>query len=87
VTGPQLKAACKNLIIAIGGGNDNPDFLAALIIIANGPKEMNVELMARNSRIQNAMWYEIEQHLNNHYHIEDQERFTQAVAELEGGWA
>ena len=87
MTGEALKAACKQLRLAIGDGIDNPDFVEALRDIVAETSEGKIKYLALSREVQDAMWDEVENHLNRHCRVEDEEAFVQAVAELEAGWS
>ena len=86
MSGNQLKDACVTLALAIGAGLDNPDFMEALQTILDTLDEKFLQRLADSPHVQDSMWGEIENHLNQHCHVEDQEQFIQAVALLEAGW-
>lgn len=83
MTGNEFKTACETLLKAIGNKGDNPDFYDALIEVTNALSPTKLEYCAHNSRVKNSIWYEIELHLNNGNHIENEELFEYAVALLE----
>ena len=85
--GFELKEASKMLLDSIGNYGDNPFFVEALDEIANKTVLTKLERLAWDTRLQDSMWGEIENHLNHHCHIEDEELFQHAVALLESGWA
>lgn len=85
MTGSELKNACQKLLESIGNGGENPDFITALRFIAFDTQPKRLEFMAKYPRLEDALWLEIENHIN-HYPIENDELFEYAIALLEHGW-
>lgn len=85
MTGSELKDACQLLLESIGTGGENPDFIVALRSIAFDTQPKRLEFMAKYPRLKDALWFEIENHINRHP-IENNELFEYAIALLERGW-